>query len=85
MSASEISLPPNERADIAHSLLQSLPGAPKRYETEKELVAELNRRMERIENGQETFFDGEETLRRARQALDRQACPIAAGRHQFCR
>ena len=78
MSASEIlqhalSLPPDERADIAHSLLQSLPGAPKLYETEEELVAELNRRMARIESSQETFFDGEETLRRVRQALDHQA------------
>ena len=76
MSASEIlqhalSLPPNERADIAHSLLQSLPGAPKIYETEEQLVAELNRRMERVETGQETFYDAEETLRRARQALER--------------
>jgi putative addiction module component (TIGR02574 family) len=74
MSASEIlqhalSLPPNERADIAHSLLQSLPGAPKIYETEEQLAAEINRRMERIESGQETYFEFDETIRRAREAL----------------
>jgi putative addiction module component (TIGR02574 family) len=76
MSASEIlqhalSLPPNERADIAHSLLQSLPGAPKIYETEEQLVAELNGRMEALENGTMEIFPYEETMRRAREALQR--------------
>jgi putative addiction module component (TIGR02574 family) len=75
MSAAEIlqsalSLPADDRATIAHELLRSLP-APKIYETEEELAAEINRRMGRIESGQETFYDAEDTLRRAREALAR--------------
>lgn len=68
---SALALPPNERAGLAHELLQSLPGGPTVYRTEEELAAELNRRMQRIENGQETFFDADETIRRAREALAR--------------
>ncbi len=68
---SAMGLPPNERAGIAHSLLQSLPGGPVAYDTEVELVAELSRRMQRIEEGKETFFTGDETIRRAREALAR--------------
>jgi len=67
---SALCLPPDERATIAHELFRSLPG-PKVYRTEDELAAELNRRMQRIESGQETFYDAEDTLRRAREALER--------------
>jgi putative addiction module component (TIGR02574 family) len=68
---SAMSLSPHERADIAHELLQSLPGGPTVYRTPEELAAELNRRMERLESGEETTFDGSETIRRAREALAR--------------
>ena len=71
---SALCLPPDDRATIAHELLKSLPG-PKVYQTEEELAAELNRRMQRIESGQETFYDAEDTLRRAREALARSRRP----------
>lgn len=66
-----LALSPHERAGIAQELLQSLPGAPVLYETEEQLAAELSRRLQRIEDGQETFFTFEETMRRAREALAR--------------
>jgi putative addiction module component (TIGR02574 family) len=66
-----LSLSPQERAGIAQELLQSLPAGPIVYEKEEQLAAELNRRLKRIEDGQETFFTGEETIRRAREALAR--------------
>ena len=66
-----LSLSPQERAGIAHELLQSLPAEPTVYETEEQLAAELNHRLQRIESGQETFFSADETIRRAREALAR--------------
>ncbi len=76
MSAAEVlqsalALPPGERANIAHELLRSLPKQPATYETEEELVAELNRRMQLLESGQMQTFDFEDTMRRAREALQR--------------
>jgi len=67
---SALSLAPDERATIAHELLKSLP-APKLYQTEDQLADELNKRMKRIESGEETFYDAEDTLRRAREVLAR--------------
>lgn len=64
-----MALPPGERAGIVRSLIESLPDGPTIYRTEAQLAAELNRRLERIESGQETFFDASETIRRAREAL----------------
>jgi len=64
-------LPPNERAGIAHSLLQSLPGGPAVYETKAQLAAELTRRMQLIESGEMETFDAEESLRRVEEALER--------------
>jgi putative addiction module component (TIGR02574 family) len=66
-----LALPPNERAGIVRSLLHSLPSAPVVYQNEQELAAELSRRMERIESGAEETFDADDTLRRAREALER--------------
>ena len=66
-----LALPPDERADLAHSLLHSLSDGPKVYRTEAELGEELSRRMERIASGKEEIFDASETLRRAREALAR--------------
>jgi putative addiction module component (TIGR02574 family) len=66
-----LALSPQERAGIAQELLQSLPGGPVVYETEEQLATELSRRLQRIEDGQETFFTWEETIRRAREALAR--------------
>jgi putative addiction module component (TIGR02574 family) len=68
---SALSLPPQERAEIAYELLQSLPGGPTTYETEEQLAAELSRRMQAIENGSMETFDFEDTMRRAREALER--------------
>lgn len=67
-----LALPVNDRADIAYSLLQSLPPTPPvLYETEEQLAAELNRRMEALENGTMPTFPIEDTLRRAYAALER--------------
>jgi putative addiction module component (TIGR02574 family) len=66
-----LALPPNERADIAHNLLRSLPGRPQIYETEEQLSAELSRRMQAIESGTMETFDFEDTMRRADEALRR--------------
>jgi putative addiction module component (TIGR02574 family) len=66
-----LALPPNERAGLAQSLLHSLPDGPAIYRTEAELATELNRRLEAIESGTMPTFTAEETLRRAREALER--------------
>jgi putative addiction module component (TIGR02574 family) len=66
-----LALPAHERADIAQNLLRSLRQAPTLYETEEQLADELNRRMQALENGQMETFDFEDTMRRAREALER--------------
>jgi putative addiction module component (TIGR02574 family) len=66
-----LALPVSERASIAHSLLQSLPTEPVLYTTEEQMAAELSRRMEAIENGTMETFPFEDTMRRAREALER--------------
>ncbi len=67
-----LNLPANDRAEIAYSLLQSLPPQPPVvYETEEQLAAELNRRLEAIENGTMATYPIEDSLRRARAALAR--------------
>jgi putative addiction module component (TIGR02574 family) len=76
ITASEIlvhalALPPGERANLARSLLHSLPDGPTAYRSEAELAAELNRRMQDIETGSTGIFAADETLRRAREALKR--------------
>jgi hypothetical protein len=54
-----LSPPPNQRAEVAFELLQSLPSGPAVNRTEEELAEELHRRIQRIENGEETLIDGE--------------------------
>jgi len=66
-----LALPPSERAGLAQSLLHSLPDSSTVYRSEAELAAELNRRLEAIEAGTMPTFTAEETLRRAREALER--------------
>jgi len=66
-----LALPPGERAGLARSLLSSLPDEPCVYHTESELHAELNDRLRQLEAGEMKTFDGNETLRRAREALVR--------------
>jgi putative addiction module component (TIGR02574 family) len=66
-----LALPPNERAEIAKTLLESLPGGPQLYETEEQLATELSRRMQALESGQMETFPFEDTMRRAEEALER--------------
>jgi putative addiction module component (TIGR02574 family) len=66
-----LALPPEERANIAQSLLHSLPGGPVLYRSEADLAAELNRRMQELESGKAATSTASEALSRAREALAR--------------
>jgi hypothetical protein len=48
-----------------------IPDAPRIYVTEKELADELNRRIEDVKAGTASTFDASETMRRAREAIER--------------
>jgi putative addiction module component (TIGR02574 family) len=66
-----LALPPRERAELAQSLLHSLPDGPAVYSTEGDLAAELNRRMSAIEAVAMPTFSADGTICRAREALHR--------------
>jgi putative addiction module component (TIGR02574 family) len=75
MSSAEIleqalALPTNDRASLVHSLIKSLPAAPRVFTTEDELSDELERRIEEVESGAATTFDAADTMRRAREAVN---------------
>ena len=48
-----------------------IPDTPRIYATEEELADELNRRIEEVISGNAPTFDASETMRRAREALQR--------------
>jgi putative addiction module component (TIGR02574 family) len=64
-----LTLPPEDRAAVAQSLLRSLPAGPQEFRTPAELSAELHRRLEALASGKATTLDAETTLRRARDAV----------------
>jgi putative addiction module component (TIGR02574 family) len=64
-----MSLPPNERAAVAQSLLRSLPPGPQVFHTESQLARELQNRVEAVSQGGVATMPAEATLRRAREAV----------------
>jgi putative addiction module component (TIGR02574 family) len=64
-----LTLPPEDRAAVAQSLLRSLPAGPQEFRSPSELSAELQRRLEDLASGQSTTLDAETTRCRAREAV----------------
>ena len=70
-----LKLPETDRAAIGHVLLDSVHPPPNSYESAEELRAELQRRMDAIENGTMKTYSIEETM-----AYLRQECAERNGR-----
>jgi putative addiction module component (TIGR02574 family) len=74
MSCAEIleqalALPENDRANLVHSLINSLPPSPRLFSSEQQLGDELARRIEETKSGVAPTFDAADTMRRAREAI----------------
>ncbi|MBC7856024.1 MAG: addiction module protein [Pirellulaceae bacterium] len=62
-----ITLPEQEREDLAFEILNSLPaGIPPRQRIEEDLVATIQRRMEDLESGEAKTVELPEAMRRIR-------------------
>jgi putative addiction module component (TIGR02574 family) len=67
--AHALALSPDERANLAQSLLRSLPAGPAFYRNESELGAELQRRQQEFAAEKQGTYSADETIRRAREAV----------------
>lgn len=68
LTAEAVALPENERRQLLHAVLDTMPGAPIQYDDE-EVLALASRRAREIDEGKVECIPHEEAMRQIRERL----------------